>query len=514
MALPAVGNEFYPTPDEILAQLLADVRYSYAKAGLVVNVARGSELYLRYQSIANRLSIPIANNQIAQAGSNPLTATGDELEELASLRGITRRPANPASGDIVVGVTSGSVTIPSGYKCTSGAGIQYATTGSFTVSDGGAVTVEAVTAGDDSNLTAASVLTWDSAAIGALEQVATVGTAGLSDGADEDDDEALRRRLLRRLQYAASGGNPAQTNDWAEEASAAVEVAFTYPAARGPGSYDVAIVSTDADRVASATTVARVESAVQSEMPGHSDIVVTTVALEEVDLIIDVDLPLPVNAGGAGGGWRDATPWPSDADTTNVYAEITAIDIANRQITVNSTSADAPAAGKRFGIWDPDGGTDSRGLMHEYTIQSVGGGTGAYVLTIDASSSSLAHVVVGMFCSAGASNLLAYAAAVKAALRALGPGEKTTNVDILPRGQRTPGPDLAYPSELTSLRLAEVSGAYSEILDITFAATLATGTGASGTALFTTLDAPSVPSTTADPPKLLALKHLALRRKV
>ena len=60
-----------------------------------------------------------------------------------------------------------------------------------------------------------------------------------------------------------------------------------------------------------------------------------------------------MNAGGAGGGWRDAVPWPSSAETgVNVFAEVTSI--ANlttlSQITVNSTAADPPKAGDRFRV--------------------------------------------------------------------------------------------------------------------------------------------------------------------
>lgn len=520
MALPTVNGANYPDPDEIRGGALSDIRYSGAISGITINVAKGSDQYFRTKAFADVASIPIANNRIALQAASPLEATGADLEAQAALRGITRRPANPASGLVLIettrwGSTYSTVTIPTGFVCTSGDGIQYATTSAVTVTNGDAVAVEAETTGEVGNQTAGTILTWDSAAIGQLKQTCTVAQGGLGDGADADDDETLRQRLLRRLQFAAAGGNPAQTNDWAEEASSAIEVAFTYPAARGPSSYDVAIVSNDDDRIASAATVTRAAANILANMPGQQDLVCTTVAAESADMIVDIDLPLPVNAGGAGGGFRDASPWPSDAETgVNVYAEITGVTLASRQIVVNSTSADPPVAGKRFAVWNPTGGDDELGDMHEFTIQSVAGVSGAYIITIDATSDSIAFLEVGMFCSAGAYNLKSYALAMRDAMRALGPGEKTTNTDILPRAKRNPGPDVVYPSEITNLILSDVSDDYSEILDIEYAAVIETGTGASGTGTFVDRTSPSVPATTADPPHLLTLSALSFRRKV
>lgn len=515
MALPEVDNVNYPTPDEIRRQWLADYFYAGKYAGLSFNVAKGSDAYYRAQAVANRLSIPFNNNRLAAQANSPEDATGDDLTELAARHGVPERPAVGASGHSTVTVASGSVTIPSGYKCTSGDGLQYQTTGSDTVSDGETVEIQAVDTGVGTNLAAATILTWDSAALGNLGQTCVVATGGLSDGADADTEEVLRTRLLRRLEFASAGGNPSQVNDWAEAASSAVEVAFTYSGLRGPSTYDVAIVSTDSDRIAASATVSTVAAYILGEMPGANNQIVTTVAAEQVDLIADIELPLPVNAGGAGGGWRDAVPWPSDAETgVNVYAEVTVIALATRQITVNSTNTDPPVAGKRFAVWNPTGGSDSLGAMHEFTIQSVGGVSGAYVITIDASSDSISFITTGMYCSAGAYNVKVYAEELRDALRALGPGEKSSDPDMLPRGRRTPGPDVSYPSEITSVLLSQVSNEYPEILDIEYADVFDTGTGAAGTGLFTARTVPSVPVTTADPPNLLTIGNLAFRRKV
>jgi uncharacterized phage protein gp47/JayE len=509
MALPTVGSASYPTPDEVLGAILAALRYSYSRAGLTVNVAKGSEPYIRAKVFADRVSIALANNEIALTNFSPLDATGDDLTELASVFGITKRPAAAAAGLVTIGVATGSVTIPAGFQCTSALGIQYQTTSSVTVSNGDTVAVQAVSTGSDTNLAATSIVTWDSAAIGSLLQTATVAAGGIDGGVAEDTDEVLRTRLLRRLQFPAVGGNAAQVAAWAEEATAAVQVAFVYPAVRGPSSYDVVVVSSDADRALSTANVNTIEAAILGQMPGSADLNCTTVNGQAVDIIVNTTLPLPVNAGGGGGGWRDNAPWPSTADAAGTFARVTSIAnlLTNRQITVNSTAADPPVAGKRFGIWNPTGGSAGTGEMHEFTIQAVGGAPGAYVITIDSASDAIDFITTWMYCSAGAVNLKTYAADFLAAMQLLGPGEKTTNTDILPRGRRTPGPDLEYPTDLTSLLLASVSNEHDEILNMTYAATYDTGTVVARTS-------PGVPATTADPPRILTLQNLSFRRQV
>jgi hypothetical protein len=151
--------------------------------------------------------------------------------------------------------------------------------------------------------------------------------------------------------------------------------------------------------------------------------------------------------------------------------------------------------------------------MHEFTIQTVGGVSGAYVITIDASSDSVAFITTGMVCSAGAVNLKAYAEAFRDAMRTLGPGEKTDDVDILPRAARTPGPDVEYPTDITRVLLGEMRGGYDEIQEYDYAAAYDNGTGDAGTGLFTERFSPSVPATTADPPNLLTLANLSFRRR-
>ena len=111
-----------------------------------------------------------------------------------------------------------------------------------------------------------------------------------------------------------------------------------------------------------------------------------------------------------------------------------------------------------------------------------------------------------MRCSAGAVNLGAYATEFHTAMLALGPGEKTTNVDKLPQARRYPPPDVEAPSSLTSKQLNLLANEHPEILDVDYALRYETGTT-------TTRTSPSVPSFESEEPRILTLKHLSFRRK-
>lgn len=503
----ALADAIYPTPQEVLDQILADIRFSFEQDGITVNLLPGSDHYKRSETVANRAAIAIYNNKISTAGLSPRTATGDDLINWCDVFGVAIRPAVAATGYLkCYGVPATAVSIPGEFQATvpSGVKLQVVDTTLLTLvgmvdvdgQDTPLVQVTASTAGTAGNIDAGTVVQWDSAAIGALRATAVVDTGGIVDGAEADDEETLRARLLRKLRSPGVGGNWSQVAEWAEEASSAVEAAYVYPAVRGPGSYDVVITKAGGDRTLSAATCTTVSTYVAAQMPGQSDINVTSVLEQQLDVVIDLTLPLPRAAGGAGGGWKDTAPWPSTADSA--IPRVSAV--SSTTITVTSTSADIPVAGKRFAVWNP-----STQTMSELTIASVSGSTGAYVITPVEPIPN--WVAAWTRISAAASNLSTYADNFAAAVEAFGPGEKTDVVAILPRGSRKPTPDTQAPAALTTLQLNAVANASTEILNIEFGARFETATT-------TTRSEPSVAAAPASAPRILTLQHLAFRRKV
>ena len=450
--------------------------------------------------LAKRVSIAIQNNKLSLADISPLDAAGDALTELAGLYGIPRRAATAASGNMIVALTA-STTVPAKYRTTLPGGLTYETTSAKTVGvTGEFVQVRCTTTGSDTDQAAGALGTWDSSAISTLDQNATVGLGGLDGGEDEDDDERLRNRLLRRLGLPAVGGNSSHVVGLAEDSTAAVEKAFAYPAARGAGSWDLAVTIADGDRTMSQVDLAVVASAL-FEMPGVMDMNVTSVSQQQMDVILDINAPLPIHAGGTGNGFRDAVPWPLSSDS--LLGKITSI--GGGTLTVQSDTA--PVIGKRFGIWDPDGGVKGFGEMREFSILNVTG-SGPYTITIDqANSDSMEFVVAGMYCSSGMFSLVAYAETFRGKLALLGPGEKTSNQDILPRAARFPKNEDEFPSRMSTRLLSAVENDHAEVSDLAYSFRYKTGTT-------TEIFVPDEPTTTADAPRIFTLKNLAIRRLV
>lgn len=503
-----ITEELLPTPSELHAQLREDVFYATKVAtGVGVNVKEGSELWYRLKAFSDRMSVAFANGQLRLSQLSPYRAQGQDLLDLAAFWGITARPASKSSGFGTIALEPGysSVTIPVGFKASSPTGARFETTAAYAGAVAGdTVAIEATVAGAN-DVQPGEVLTWDSAAVAGLKPSLTVTASGIDGGRDEDDVETVRARLLRKLAFPATGGNWAQVAELAEEASAAVVRAFVYPTSRGPGSYDVAILGDDDDPILDTTTQQLVSNHIAANMPGDGTatdaINVTSVALEPLDVVIDIAVPYPTLAGGVGGGFVSATPWPSDAETgPNVWAEVT--DVGPDWIEVNSTSADPPKDGDRFGVWN-----DTSEEMLEFSAVSVGGSSGAYVITVDSNQvSKLSQVAVGARCSAWMEHIATYASSFVAAVKELGPGEKTDDVDILRYARRRPAPDVEWPYALTSTALAAITNSRSEVFDISYASRTETGTT-------TTRTTPSVPATVADAPNKLTVANLSFRAK-
>ena len=92
-------------------------RYS-ALSGFVPDEA--SDIALRFHALAGELADFSARLDEAARQSDPLTAKGEALDALAALRGISRRPAAHAAGELTftrAPGTAGEVPIPAGTAC-------------------------------------------------------------------------------------------------------------------------------------------------------------------------------------------------------------------------------------------------------------------------------------------------------------------------------------------------------------------------------------------------------------
>lgn len=495
MALPTVGSINYPTAAEIRDGILRTIKLGCARQSITVNVLYGSEPWIKADALSRRLVVAFANNKIALEDYSPLTATEDRLTQIAGVFGVTRRSPSKATGFVTISST-GTVTIPAGYRCVAPNGETYDTITANTVANGGSVEVQAVNTGLATNQSYLTKLTWTASSVGALGATCTVGVGDIDGGAPEDDDETLRRRLLNRLANPSVGGNNASVQAIAENASAAVQAAYPYAGLRGPASVDVAVTKAEGDRELSDATVDLVQAALTSALPGHVDVNVTAVTAQEVDVVLRATLPAPTTSGGAGGGWLDATSWPQGTPAAGSNdGKVTAYSAPTATVRTTTT----PVVGQHIGVWDP-----VAEVMHQYTVASVGGVAGAWTITVQGleGASGFKTSPLNAFISAGCVNLDSYAETMLAEVQKLGPGEKTDSLDLLPRSRRYPNIDSANPSDLDNRILGNLQVAHPELV-VDYGLRLDTGTTTASTS-------PDLPTTTTDPPKILVLKYFSI----
>lgn len=168
----------------------------------------------------------------------PYTATGEFLEAWGGIKGVTRKPATQASGQVTFTGTAG-VLIPSGTPLVRSDGQQYTSTADATVSGGGSAVVSASANADPTGQAGAigNCNTGTSMNLGtSIPGVQSTGsvTTAFTGGADLEADDSLRTRMLAAFQQVPQGGAIADYVQWAMAVSG-VTRAWCNPNGAGAG---------------------------------------------------------------------------------------------------------------------------------------------------------------------------------------------------------------------------------------------------------------------------------------
>ncbi|MBO9647351.1 MAG: baseplate J/gp47 family protein [Variovorax sp.] len=149
----------------------------------------------------------------------PYTAEDEFLEAWAGLKGVTRKPAAQASGSVTFTGAPGTV-VNSGVQLVRGDGVTYSTTAVGTIGGGGTVAVPATATADPAGLTgvignaAVGVVLTLGTAISGVQSNGVVSTA-FTGGADLEDDDSLRSRMLAAYRNPPQGGAVTDYVQWA-----------------------------------------------------------------------------------------------------------------------------------------------------------------------------------------------------------------------------------------------------------------------------------------------------------
>ena len=468
------------------------------------NVTPGSDWWIEAQAIANQLSVIEANAVLKADEMLPDTATEENLARIAALFGLSKQAAAGSVGAVVI-TCSADTTIATGTELVDGAGLSYQVTTGGTYSSGDTVPIAAVSTGEDTNHAAEDVLRWVSTPPFCKNSV-LVAAGGLTNGIDEEDDEALRARLIALLQSAPGSGNAEHVAEMAEESTGSVQKAFVYPAIQGPSTVHVAVTAAPTETsksrvVASATMAGTVVPYVQGQLPEHAYSVVTTIEDVDADVAIGLSLPEAATASppGPGGGWVNGTPWPAPDASTTWRCTVTTVT-STTSLTVDATTS--PTANVSQICWLSP--TDWK--LYSALVLTVGGTSGAYTITLD---KPFTGITTGSYIWPKCQNAQAYVDAIIAAFALMGPGEKTSNASALVRGFRHPRPAAGWPNTLGAHLLSAITSARKEVSSAQFFhRTDGTTTVTGGSSTVT----PQVPASVEDPPNIFVPRNIGIYR--
>ena len=208
------------------------------------------------------------------------TAEGAYLERRASEYGIYRKQATPAVGTVTF---TGTGVVPEGTQIQTEDGAVYVTTAE---SSDGSAPIRAAVAGKTGNADAGIELTLVSPIAG-IQSVCFASE--LTGGADAEDDEALRERLLYRQKTPPKAGTKADYVKWALEVPG-VTRAWCFPKELGQGHVTVRFMTDGMTEngVPNETMIKAVAYHITEEMPVTAVLHVFAPVPKKLDMTIDI----------------------------------------------------------------------------------------------------------------------------------------------------------------------------------------------------------------------------------
>jgi len=202
------------------------------------------------------------------------TCDEDTLARHAAIWGVPQKAASQANGPVAIVGIDGS-TLPAGNAFMRGDGTEYVTQADATIVAGiASVNVTAVVAGAAGDAVSGTALTL-AAPVAGINSVASVDIAGIGGGADVEDVEAWRARVIARIQQKAKGGTSEDYIEWAESV-AGVTRAWCYAKELGLGTITVRFVTDNAPGglIPDGATVTAVQNYIDSVCPVDADVTV------------------------------------------------------------------------------------------------------------------------------------------------------------------------------------------------------------------------------------------------
>ena len=266
-----------------------------------MELAGAGEMAVRLRALAAQVYGLYLESAWTRKQCFPQTATGEDLDRHAFLRGITRLPASRAAGTLRFSVqTAGTadLPIPQGTVCLTAGLVAFATTQDGVLAAGQTqvdLPAQAVEPGPGGNVPAGTVQTMSVAPVGIA---ACTNPAPFTGGRAAEGDEALRARVLATYRQLPHGANKAY---YAQQALGVegVTAVTVLPKARGLGTVDVVV--TGPNGLPGEDLVDQVQAVLEAQREIAVDLQVRAPTAVTVNLVLSVQpqaglLPGPVLA--------------------------------------------------------------------------------------------------------------------------------------------------------------------------------------------------------------------------
>lgn len=231
----------------------------------------------------------------------PQSASFEALIEHASPLIGAPHDALPAEGTATATGTNGSTWTAGLYLVNRETGIRFITTLPGVIAGGeGAVHFEGAEGGDNTNMPVGTTLYWEAPPSGLGQAV--VIDADMEGGSDAEARDAYLERYLEWLRNPDAGGREKDYEKWAKQTEG-VGYAKAFPARRGLGTCDVAILDPERELVSGAVKAAaqaNIDAARPTTAKDPGAVYAVDPVLTEIDLVFAVRLD-------AAQGWS-ATP--------------------------------------------------------------------------------------------------------------------------------------------------------------------------------------------------------------
>lgn len=461
------------TPEQLKQDYLSNLRAGLANVGLTnPNTSSNSAWNVQAETDVS-LVLPVYNNldNAIEEGS-PDTATGANLDRIAKNEGLTRKPASQSFGAVQL-LSSQPTLIPAGSELVAPTGTRFRVEASGIYNNLQTIPIRSVSGGANANLSIDTVLKWVATPAYA-ESNAKINVA-TSGGADPENDEDLRSRILDKKANPAAAGNWQHVIQLAEGSDPIVQKAYCYPAAGGPSTVHCAVlqrpsVNSKTREIDSFKLNSIIAPTVQGYMPEGVQVTTTTVQDLEVDIAFELEVPLAVGAtsaiggpDGTGNGWIDAAPFPRVDGTTVFYSGVFNI-VNDTSFRIQSIPNSPPVRNITRISWiDRLNGWE---IKTATIVASTEVFAGFYDIAIDV---PFVGIEENDFVFPAVANAKTYLAAVLNSFSQLGPGQKTLAAGVIDFAKRKPPvSNSTHPSNIDSHMLSSVIRSSEEVLNCNY----------------------------------------------